>query len=89
MKALISFIRKSKFLKNISIVQKNEGSMNVNFIDRNELISYLNSIPRQLNVDTVLFVKCACDRDFIFAENTDIPNGNIICECGQMVIEYS
>lgn len=89
MKALVSFIRKSTILKNISIVQKNEGSVNVNFVSRNELTAYLDSILRPLNVDTVLYVKCACDRDFIFAENIDIPNGNIICECGQKVIEYS
>lgn len=89
MKALVSFIRKSKVLKNISIVQKNEGSTNVNFVDQNELIAYLNSISKPPNIDTVLYVKCACDRDFIFAEITDIPNGNINCECGQVVLKYS
>jgi len=89
MKPLLQMIRPSAFLKNISIVQKLDNGVHRNYVDRNEFISYIQSISRPPDVDTVLYVRCACNRDFIYTEITDIPNGNVNCECGQKVIEYN
>lgn len=90
MKPLISLIRQTKILKDISIVQKRENNVYRNFISKKEFVDdQINKLNRSPNIDTVLHIKCACNRDFIYTEITDIPEDNVICECGQKVIEFS
>jgi|GEM_PF-5678799 len=90
MKPIISFIRQTTLQKMTSIVRKKDKSGSIrNFVDKNELDSYIKSIPAQQDVDTILYVRCCCYKDFIYAEYNDIPQENVNCECGQKVIEYA
>jgi len=88
MKPKVSFIRKTTLLKNISIVQLRQDQTTRNFNDRGELVSYLNQIVPQPDVDTVMYVRCGCYRDFIFKDISDIPQSDVNCVCSQRVIKY-
>ena len=86
--AIISFTRSTTILKNISVVQKTDQGMSRNFNDSNELIQTIQAIVPPPDYDTVLYIKCGCKREFIYATYDTIPTVNLTCVCGQKVIEY-
>jgi len=88
MKPKVSFIRQTTLLKKVSIVQLRQDQTTRNFNNRDELVSYLNKIDPQPDMDTVMYVRCGCNRDFIFTEISDIPPSDVNCICGQKVIKY-
>jgi hypothetical protein len=76
-------------LKNISIVQTVDKGVSRNFNNKDELVQLIKGIVPPLEYDTIMYVKCGCNREFIYATFDDIPADNLICECGQKVIIYS
>jgi len=85
---ILSFIRKTTILKNVSIAQMTDGSLKRNFYDKAELVSVIDSIPPPAGADTVLYIKCGCGREYLWTTTDDIPTTNFDCVCGQKVIEY-
>lgn len=85
---ILSFIRKTTILKQISIAQITDGSTKRNFHDKTELVTVIDSIPPPVGADTVLYIKCGCGREYIYVTTGDIPATDFNCVCGQKVIEY-
>lgn len=86
MKPSIQFIKSNKLFKQVPIVH-NKGER---FKNKNELLAFINDVKsRSVNSDVLLYVKCSCNQDFIFSTINDIPEKNVICDCGQKVIVYT
>jgi hypothetical protein len=88
MKAIVSFIRPTTVLKTVPIVQKNEGQFKRNFANREELVQSIQEIPPPTTYDTIMYVRCGCNREMIYETYDDIPASNVTCVCGQLVIVY-
>ena len=91
MKAIVSFIRSTTILKKVPIVQKTiniDTGARRNFDDKAELVDFINSMPPPQGYDTVMYVKCGCNREFIYPTFNDIPADNLTCVCSQLVIVY-
>ncbi|MDO8640291.1 MAG: hypothetical protein Q7R33_02005 [Nitrosarchaeum sp.] len=93
-KAIVEFIRQTSILKKVSIVQKQLSKTTYrNFYNKDELVEFIqqfeNLVTSNVKPDAVLYVRCACNYDFIYTTYNDIPETNVDCRCGQKVIEYS
>jgi hypothetical protein len=86
MKPSLQYIKSNKLFKQAPIVH-NKGK---GFKNKKELIDFINDIKlRSINTDVLLHIKCSCNQEFIFSTINEIPEKNVICDCGQKVIVYT
>jgi hypothetical protein len=86
MRPTLQYIKNNKLFKQTPIVHDKGKS----FKNKKELIAFINSIKlRSINTDVLLHIKCACNQGFIFSTINEIPEKNVVCDCGQKVIVYT
>lgn len=88
MKPILEYIRLTPLLKNDTIVQFEQHKVRRLFNDRQELIAFIDTIDPPVTADTVLYIRCGCKLEFIYATREDIPATEVYCICGQKVIVY-
>jgi len=86
MRSKLTCLQKNSFSKNVSIVRNKDK----NFKNKNELVEFIQNIKiASTDVYTVdLYIKCACGKEHIFKSVNELSASNLVCNCGQMIIEY-
>ena len=85
----ISYVAEKSPLKHIPIVRKKISKTDyINWKNRLELVTFIDSIFQHPNSDTYLYIKCNCNKEYVYSSKSDVPFGDIICSCGRIVLKY-
>jgi len=60
----------------------------VNFTNKTELIDFIDSLYEPPSSDTYMQVICSCGMEHAYTTSTDVPNSNVTCSCGRVLIKY-
>jgi len=70
------------------IVRKREGQSYQNFKNKAEFIDFVDSVRPSRRVTGYVTVKCSCGKTYEFSSKDEIPDSNLICDCGRHVLIY-
>lgn len=70
------------------VVQKREGQGYRNFKNKAEFINFVDSIRPSRRVTGYVTVKCSCGKSYEYLSKSEIPESNLICDCGRQILIY-
>lgn len=73
----------------MSVIQKRISKQECrNFNDRQEFVDYVDSIRPSIRADGYVSITCSCGKVYDYANKSEIPPSDLICECGRKLIIY-